>query len=59
MPASFDQPERWRERAAQMRTVADAMGDLVARTSMLEIADQYDRHVDRAEQRVQSQKAAA
>ena len=59
MQRSFDQPEHWRERAAQMRALADDMADLVAQATMLEIADQYDRIAVRAEQRLQTQKPAA
>jgi hypothetical protein len=55
MTASF-QPEHWRQRAQEMRTLAYAMRDLVARDSMLEIADQYERLALRAEER---RKAAA
>ena len=59
MPASFDNPEHWRQRGEEMRAVAQEMHDLVARASMLEIADQYDRLALRAEERLRRQKSAA
>jgi len=35
-------PEHWRKRAEEMRSIADNMHDLVARASMLRIADEYE-----------------
>lgn len=43
MTASFDQPEHWRQRAEEMRRLAEGVSDLVAKAGMLQIADQYDR----------------
>ena len=59
MPASFDNPEHWRQRAEEMRALAQEMHDLVAMTSMLEIADQYDGLALRAQERLRGQKTAA
>ena len=42
-----------------MRALADDVADLVAKATMLEIAEQYDRLAVRAEQRLQNKKPAA
>lgn len=55
MTASFHQPEHWRQRAEEMRTLAHEIRDLVARASMLDIGDQYERLALRAEERMQNQ----
>lgn len=59
MNRSFDQPEHWRCRAEQMRVLAEDMRDLVAKASMLDIADQYEKLALRAEQRLRTEKPAA
>ncbi len=59
MAASFNDPGHWRQRAAEMRRLAEAMSDLVAKAGMLQVADQYDRLAFRAEQRLRDQKPAA
>ena len=59
MNRSFDQPEHWRSRAEKMRVLAEDMRDLVAKATMLEIADQYEKLALRAEQRSQNEKSAA
>ena len=59
MTVSFHQPEHWRQRAKEMRTLARDMHDLVARASMLDIADQYERLALRAEERLRYMKTAA
>ena len=48
MTTSFDQPEHWRQRAREMRSLAHEMRDFIARASMLEIADQYLRFLKTA-----------
>jgi hypothetical protein len=51
-PSIFDDPERWRRRAAEMRKVAAGMAHLPnAQASLLRTAEEYDRLADRAEKR--------
>jgi hypothetical protein len=41
-------PAHWRERAEEARRVAETLVDPKARQTMLEIAESYDRLVERA-----------
>jgi hypothetical protein len=36
-------PEHWRQRAVQMRTMSDWIEDAATKATMLDLADQYDR----------------
>ena len=54
MPAYFDNPDRWRERAEEARAMADQMTDADTRRIMLSIAQGYDEMAERAEQRLAS-----
>jgi hypothetical protein len=52
MPSPFaNDPNHWRHRAEEMRALAEEMKDAVARTTMLKIANDYDKLADRAEKR--------
>jgi len=44
----FNNPEHWRQRAEEMRTLAEDMKDDVARTTMMRIANDYDKLAVRA-----------
>ncbi len=40
-------PEHWRERAVQMRTLSDWIEDAATKATMLKLADQYDGLAER------------
>ncbi len=52
MNRSFDNPEHWRERAREVRALAEGISDLIAKVNMLEVAAQYERLALRAEHRL-------
>jgi len=44
-------PEHWRARAKEARTLAESLGDAECRRTMLQVADDYEKLAARAEQR--------
>ena len=47
----LDDPEHWRDRAEQVRTLADGISNQRARDSILAIAAEYELIADRAQER--------
>jgi len=59
MPAShINDPDHWRQRAAEMRALANDMKESSARETMLRIAADYDKLVARAMLRTDGGKKA-
>ena len=52
MKALINDPEHWRARAEEARTIAEAMRDAQARESMLRVALEYENLAQRAERRL-------
>jgi len=49
----INDPEQWRSRAEEARTIAEQMNDLTSKEAMLRIAADYGRLAKRAEERAQ------
>jgi hypothetical protein len=45
---SINDPKHWRDRAAEMRALADTMNDAETIAIMKRLADDYDKLADRA-----------
>jgi hypothetical protein len=55
MPAHFiNDPEHWRKRAEEMRSLADGIKDEISKQTMLRIAEDYERLARRAAERSNS-----
>jgi hypothetical protein len=54
VPVPIHDPEHWRKRAEDMRTLADQMNDKDSKQMMLGIAEDYEKLAKRAEERLKS-----
>jgi hypothetical protein len=52
VPLLYNDPEHWRERAAEARALAEKMTDGVGKRAMIEIAEKYERLAERAVERL-------
>ena len=56
--SNFHKAEHWRRRAEEMRSIAEQLGVLArAKTSMLRVADEYERLAALAENRLKARAA--
>jgi hypothetical protein len=55
---SLNDARHWRERAEEMRTLAEEMKDAGSRSIMFGLAVDYDKRADRAEERTKSRTPA-
>ena len=53
-PHFINEPEHWRRRAEEARTLADQMSDPRSKQAMLRIATDYDHLATRAEARTKA-----
>lgn len=53
----LDDPEHWRDRAAQVRALADQIGNEKAQAALFQIAAEYMHLAERAEERMAAKKA--
>jgi hypothetical protein len=51
MPVPYNDSKHWRDRAAEMRALADTMKSADTAGIMLRLANDYDKLADRAEAR--------
>jgi hypothetical protein len=56
LKSHINDPEYWRERAAEARNMSEQMADLTASRTMLDIAKSYDYLAERAENRAKARK---
>jgi len=47
----LDDPKHWRDRAEEVRSLADQMSDPQTRRMLVSVADDYEKLAKRAEQR--------
>jgi hypothetical protein len=50
-PTSLNDPAHWRQRAQEMRSIADLLEDPAAKAAMLDIAQRYEQIAAIAEER--------
>ena len=59
MSSLLDDPEHWRSRAEEARSVAEQLSDPEAKRTMLRIAAEYELLAERAERRPTKESSAA
>jgi hypothetical protein len=54
----INSPEHWRERAEEVRALAETVDDAAVKSKLLEVAAEYDRLAERAAKRMSRGRAA-
>jgi len=52
MVSHFNDPEHWRQRAEELRAIADNLKEAEPKRIILSVANDYDKLAQRAEQRL-------
>jgi hypothetical protein len=59
LASALNDHEHWRQRSEEARRMADLMSDIPSKEAMLRIAEDYERHAKRAEERARRSSRSA